>query len=63
MASLATALAEIVQWALLVAADRAVHLLERLHRHSDAPYREQMEPPRQLALWPLLPRQGPQTAG
>jgi hypothetical protein len=36
MASIATAVAEIVQWPLLVAADRAVHLLERLRRHPDA---------------------------
>jgi hypothetical protein len=35
MASIATAAAEIVQWPLLVAADRAIHLLERLHRHPD----------------------------
>jgi hypothetical protein len=34
-ASVATAAAEIVQWPLLVAADRAIHLLERLRRHPD----------------------------
>jgi hypothetical protein len=36
MASIATAAAEIVQWPLLVAADHAIHLLERLRRHPDA---------------------------
>jgi hypothetical protein len=36
MASIATAATEIVQWPLLVAADRAIHLLERLRRHPDA---------------------------
>ena len=36
MSSIATAAAEIVQWPLFVAADRAVHLLERLRRHPDA---------------------------
>jgi hypothetical protein len=35
MASIATAATEIVQWPLLVAADRAIHLLERLRRHPD----------------------------
>ncbi|MDT7796043.1 MAG: hypothetical protein QOD59_5484 [Mycobacterium sp.] len=35
MASVATAVAEIVQWPLLVAADRAIHVLERLRRHPD----------------------------
>jgi hypothetical protein len=35
VASVATAAAEIVQWPLLVAADRAIHLLEHLRRHPD----------------------------
>jgi hypothetical protein len=35
MASVATAAAEIVQWPLIVAADRVIHLLERLRRHPD----------------------------
>lgn len=35
MASIATAVAGIAQWPLLLAADRAVHLLERLRRHPD----------------------------
>ena len=33
LASIATAAAGIMQWPLLLAADRAVHLLERLRRH------------------------------
>ena len=36
MASIATAATEIVQWPFLVAADRAIHLLERVRRHPDA---------------------------
>ena len=36
MASIATAAAEIVQWPLLVAADRVIHVLERLRRHPEA---------------------------
>ena len=35
MASVATAVAEIVQWPLIVAADRVIHLLESLRRHPD----------------------------
>jgi hypothetical protein len=34
-ASIATVAIEIVQWPLLLAADRAIHLLERLRRHPD----------------------------
>jgi hypothetical protein len=33
MASIATVATEILQWPLLVAVDRAVHLLERVRRH------------------------------
>jgi hypothetical protein len=36
MASIATAVVGIAQWPLLLAADRAVHLLERLRRHPDS---------------------------
>lgn len=35
MASMATVAAGIVQWPILLAADRAVHLFERLRRHPD----------------------------
>jgi hypothetical protein len=35
MAAVATAVAEIVQWPLIVAADRVIHLVERLRRHPD----------------------------